>query len=62
MDMTDSKHLTSTRTDAAWLDAHWMPFSGNRNFKADPRMIVADRFLTVSRACGAAAWATPARS
>ncbi|MTW01678.1 aminotransferase class III-fold pyridoxal phosphate-dependent enzyme [Duganella ginsengisoli] len=28
------------RTDAAWLDAHWMPFSGNRNFKADPRMIV----------------------
>ena len=29
------------RTDAAWLDAHWMPFTGNRNFKADPRMIVA---------------------
>ncbi|NRR29339.1 aspartate aminotransferase family protein [Oxalobacteraceae bacterium] len=28
------------RTDAAWLEAHWMPFSGNRNFKADPRMIV----------------------
>ncbi|WER48120.1 aspartate aminotransferase family protein [Cupriavidus sp. WKF15] len=29
------------RTDAAWLDAHWMPFTGNRKFKADPRMIVA---------------------
>jgi beta-alanine--pyruvate transaminase len=28
------------RTDAAWLEAHWMPFSGNRNFKADPRIIV----------------------
>jgi beta-alanine--pyruvate transaminase len=28
------------RTDAAWLEAHWMPFSGNRNFKAAPRMIV----------------------
>jgi beta-alanine--pyruvate transaminase len=28
------------RTDAAWLDAHWMPFTGNRHFKADPRMIV----------------------
>ena len=28
------------RTDAAWLDAHWMPFTGNRNFKAKPRMIV----------------------
>ncbi|QHI98566.1 aminotransferase class III-fold pyridoxal phosphate-dependent enzyme [Xylophilus rhododendri] len=28
------------RTDAAWLDAHWMPFTGNRNFKADPRMVV----------------------
>ncbi|QXL83977.1 aspartate aminotransferase family protein [Comamonas sp. NLF-1-9] len=29
-----------TRTDAAWLDAHWMPFSANRDFKAHPRMIV----------------------
>jgi len=29
------------RTDAAWLDAHWMPFTGNREFKAHPRMIVA---------------------
>ena len=28
------------RLDAAWLDAHWMPFSANRNFKAHPRMIV----------------------
>lgn len=28
-------------TDPAWLDAHWMPFSGNRNFKAQPRMIVS---------------------
>lgn len=31
---------TATRMDAAWLDAHWMPFTGNRNFKAKPRMIV----------------------
>jgi beta-alanine--pyruvate transaminase len=29
-----------TRRDAAWLDAHWMPFTGNREFKANPRMIV----------------------
>ena len=29
------------RTDAAWLDAHWMPFTGNREFKAHPRMIVS---------------------
>ena len=29
------------RTDAAWLEAHWMPFTGNREFKAHPRMIVA---------------------
>ena len=28
------------RMDAAWLDAHWMPFSANRDFKAHPRMIV----------------------
>src|SRR5437660_5940733 len=28
------------RTDAAWLEAHWMPYTGNRQFKAQPRMIV----------------------
>src|SRR5436190_17221428 len=28
------------RTDSAWLDAHWMPFTGNRQFEANPRMIV----------------------
>jgi beta-alanine--pyruvate transaminase len=33
------KHL-EPRTDAAWLEAHWMPFTGNRQFKASPRMIV----------------------
>jgi beta-alanine--pyruvate transaminase len=38
MNHTDPK---LTRTDAAWLDAHWMPFTGNRQFKAHPRMIVA---------------------
>jgi len=32
---------TPVRTDAAWLDAHWMPFTANREFKAHPRMIVA---------------------
>jgi len=38
--LTAESQPSSARTDAAWLDAHWMPFSGNRNFKADPRMIV----------------------
>ena len=28
------------RMDAAWLDAHWMPYTANREFKANPRMIV----------------------
>ncbi len=32
--------VETTRTDAAFLDAHWMTFTGNRNFKANPRMIV----------------------
>ena len=36
--MTDTKPV---RLDAAWLDAHWMPYTGNRQFKANPRMIVA---------------------
>ncbi len=45
MDMTDSKRLaantaSSGRTDADWLAAHWMPFTGNRQFKANPRMMV----------------------
>src|SRR5512135_3830646 len=30
-----------TRMDAGWLDAHWMPFTGNRQFKANPRMFVS---------------------
>jgi len=25
--------------DSEWLAAHWMPFTGNREFKANPRMI-----------------------
>ena len=37
------------RTDAAWLDAHWMPFTGNRQFKAHPRMIVARRGRVLHR-------------
>jgi beta-alanine--pyruvate transaminase len=38
MNQTDPK---LTRTDAAWLEAHWMPFTGNRQFKAQPRIFVA---------------------
>ncbi len=25
--------------DADWLEAHWMPYTGNREFKANPRLI-----------------------
>jgi beta-alanine--pyruvate transaminase len=35
------QHSQATRTDAEWLDAHWMPYTGNRQFKADPRIIVS---------------------
>ena len=31
----------SIRTDSEWLDAHWIPFTANRQFKADPRIIVS---------------------
>ncbi|HEX5061792.1 MAG TPA: aspartate aminotransferase family protein [Kofleriaceae bacterium] len=34
------KPSLETRLDSAWLDAHWMPFTGNRQFKAHPRMFV----------------------
>lgn len=42
MDMIDRGQLESSevRTDAEWLAAHWMPFTGNRDFQANPRMIV----------------------
>lgn len=29
------------RTDPQWLAAHWMPFTGNRQFKRDPRIITS---------------------
>ena len=41
MDMKEQKLLSAPRTDAAWLAAHWMPYTGNRQFKASPRMMVA---------------------
>ena len=28
-------------TDPTWLAAHWMPYTGNRNFQAQPRMMVS---------------------
>jgi beta-alanine--pyruvate transaminase len=43
---------TAPRQDAAWLDAHWMPFTGNRNFKANPRMVVGARAPTTPTAMG----------
>ncbi|MCM5568943.1 aspartate aminotransferase family protein [Burkholderiaceae bacterium FT117] len=40
MDMTDREHLQDRpRTDAEWLAAHWMPYTGNRDFKANPRLL-----------------------
>jgi beta-alanine--pyruvate transaminase len=41
MEMNEASHLSAARTDAAWLDAHWMPFTANREFKAKPRLMVA---------------------
>ena len=43
MDLTDAQALSTVpvRTDADWLAAHWMPFTGNREFKAHPRLMVA---------------------
>jgi beta-alanine--pyruvate transaminase len=34
-------HDSSPRLDPAWLEAHWMPFTGNRQFKKNPRMFVS---------------------
>ena len=40
MNMNDAHALATPRLDAAWLDAHWMPYTGNRDFKAHPRLMV----------------------
>lgn len=37
---SSSDHEYSARTDPAWLRAHWMPFTGNRKFIEEPRIIV----------------------
>ncbi|VFR23972.1 Omega-amino acid--pyruvate aminotransferase [plant metagenome] len=37
---TDTPQDDAVRLDPAWLEPHWMPFTGNRKFKAEPRMIV----------------------
>ena len=42
MNMSDAQQASAApRTDPAWLEAHWMPFTGNRDFKAHPRLITA---------------------
>ncbi len=39
-DLDQATTATAPRMDAAWLDAHWMPYTANRSFKAKPRMVV----------------------
>lgn len=39
MNLSDSPSLAPVLTDAQ-LAAHWMPFTGNRQFKKDPRVLV----------------------
>ena len=41
MKTNDSWLRTEINTDPAHLAAHWMPFSGNRDFKENPRLIVS---------------------
>ncbi len=41
MDMKAAPQSATPRLDAAWLDAHWMPYTGNRDFKANPRMMAS---------------------
>jgi beta-alanine--pyruvate transaminase len=42
MNMNDPVDQASkNRTDPAWLEAHWMPYTGNRQFKANPRIMAS---------------------
>ncbi|HVC29648.1 MAG TPA: aminotransferase class III-fold pyridoxal phosphate-dependent enzyme, partial [Steroidobacteraceae bacterium] len=35
----ENRSTTASLTDRAFLEAHWMPFTGNRQFKAAPRLL-----------------------
>src|SRR5574344_242554 len=50
--VVDEAPCPGVRQDAAWLDAHWMPFTGNRQFKAQPRMIVGGQGAYYTDAAG----------
>ncbi|MFG1490749.1 aminotransferase class III-fold pyridoxal phosphate-dependent enzyme, partial [Oceanospirillum sp. HFRX-1_2] len=39
--MNKEQRLAACGLNQAQLDAHWMPFTGNREFKKDPRLLVA---------------------
>lgn len=41
MNPNDHLHSNSDTLNAAWLEPHWMPYTGNRDFKANPRMMVS---------------------
>lgn len=43
MDLSDLPSPTPVPLTAAQLDAHWMPFTANRQFKQDPRLLVSAR-------------------
>ncbi|WP_241495001.1 aminotransferase class III-fold pyridoxal phosphate-dependent enzyme, partial [Pseudomonas mediterranea] len=38
--MNMPEHATSSLASQLKLDAHWMPYTANRNFQRDPRLIV----------------------
>ncbi|MBB5203175.1 beta-alanine--pyruvate transaminase [Inhella inkyongensis] len=41
MNLADTQSLQAAFTDPEWLAAHWMPFTGNRQFKAAPRLFTS---------------------
>jgi beta-alanine--pyruvate transaminase len=43
MKPVDPKAVTDigVRADADWLQTHWMPYTGNREFKTNPRLMVS---------------------
>lgn len=42
MDISETRQAqVAPRSDASWLQAHWMPYSCNRDFKAHPRWLTS---------------------
>ena len=58
--MSKPRHTTTAFSEQRPdLQAHWMPFTANRQFKAEPRLLTAAQGMYYRASSGAASWTAP---